>query len=310
MKIIYMGTPDFAVPCLERLVSDDDFQVVCVVTQPDKPKGRKQELTPSDVKIAALKAGLTVYQPASLKNDEACEYLKSFNADYIVVAAYGKILPKSILDLPKYACVNVHGSLLPKYRGAAPIQRSVLAGDKITGVTTMLMAEGLDTGDILLTREYSIGENETSGQVFDALAQLSPDLLIETLHKYANGEIIPKKQNDEAASYASMITKSEAVIDWNRDMAEIHNLVRGISPWPVAYTEYKGKKLKIYSTEKTDEKTSLAPGTLKADKNEMLVSCGDGLLLKITSLGLEGSKRMDAKSFLLGHPADKDFILG
>ncbi len=309
VKIIYMGTPDFAVPCLERLATEDGYEVVCVVTQPDKPQGRKQVLTPSFVKVSALKLGLNVYQPASLRTQESYDYLKSFDADYIIVAAYGKILPKSILDLPKYACINVHGSLLPKYRGAAPIQRSVLAGEKITGVTTMLMAEGLDTGDILLTQEYEIGDNETSGEVFDSLAALSPDLLIKTIEKYTNNEIVPVKQDDSLATYASMLTKEEARIDWSKSVDEIHNLVRGMSPWPVAYTMYKGKKMKIYSAEKTGEATSLIPGTIKKDKSEILIACGDGMLLRVTSLQLEGSKRMDAKSFLLGHPAQDEVIL-
>ncbi len=250
-----------------------------------------------------------MYQPASLRTQESYDYLKSFDADYIIVAAYGKILPKSILDLPKYACINVHGSLLPKYRGAAPIQRSVLAGEKITGVTTMLMAEGLDTGDILLTQEYEIGDNETSGEVFDSLAALSPDLLIKTIEKYTNNEIVPVKQDDSLATYASMLTKEEARIDWSKSVDEIHNLVRGMSPWPVAYTMYKGKKMKIYSAEKTGEATSLIPGTIKKDKSEILIACGDGMLLRVTSLQLEGSKRMDAKSFLLGHPAQDEVIL-
>ena len=180
LKIIYMGTPDFAVPCLERLVKEN-YEICCVVTQPDKPQGRKQILTPSQVKTAALNHGLNVYQPSTLKTQEAYEYLKAFEPDFIIVAAYGKILPKNILNLPKYACINVHGSLLPEYRGAAPIQRSVLNGDKVTGITTMLMGEGLDTGDMLLKLEYEIGENETSGEVFDKLAQMAPRKPLKSL---------------------------------------------------------------------------------------------------------------------------------
>lgn len=300
MKIIYMGTPDFAVPCLERLVKEN-FDVVCVVTQPDKPKGRKQELSPSDVKVKALELGLEVYQPTSLKTQEAYDYLSKFEPDYIIVAAYGKILPKNILDLPKYACINVHGSLLPRYRGAAPIQRSVLAGDKITGITTMLMGEGLDTGDMLLKSEYEIDINATAGEVFDALAASAPDLLMETIDKYTKGEIIPEKQNDADSTYAAMLSKDEAIIDWNKSALEIHNLIRGMSPWPVAYTCLDGKKMKIYSSRLTDENSSLEAGRIKEDKDSILVSCGDGKLLSITSVQLEGSKRMDAKSFLLGH---------
>lgn len=309
MKIVYMGTPDFAVPCLERLVKDG-YEVVCVVTQPDKPQGRKQTLTPSDVKVKALELGLEVYQPKSLRNDEAYEYLKSFDADFFIVAAYGKILPKNILDLPEYACINVHGSLLPAYRGAAPIQRSVLSGDKVTGITTMLMDEGLDTGDILLKSEYSIDINATSGEVFDALAQSAPDLLIQTLEKFIKGEITPEKQNESQATYAHMLSKDEAVIDWSASAGEIHNLVRGMAPWPVAYSFYGGKKIKIFTTRLTDERTTLETGKLKEDKNKILVSCGDGKLLEVLSLQLEGGKRLEAKQFLAGHPVTDETILG
>ena len=303
MKVIYMGTPDFAVPCLERLVKEK-FDVVCVVTQPDKPQGRKQILTPSDVKVKALELGLNVYQPSTLKSQEAYDYLSKFEPDYIIVAAYGKILPKNILDLPKYACINVHGSLLPRYRGAAPIQRSVLAGDEVTGITTMLMNEGLDTGDMLLKSEYKIDINATAGEVFDALAEASPDLLMETIDKFTKGEIVPEKQNDADATYAAMLSKNEAVIDWNKSALEIHNLIRGMSPWPVAYTFSDGRKLKIYSSCLTDEKTTLQAGNIKESKDSILVACGDGMILSVTSVQPEGSKRMDAKSFLLGHKID------
>ncbi len=307
MRIIYMGTPDFAVPCLERLVKDG-FDVACVVTQPDKPRGRKQEMTPSEVKVCAMAHSIEVYQPQSLKTDEAYEYLKKFEPDYIIVAAYGKILPKRILDLPKYACINVHGSLLPKYRGAAPIQRSVLAGDKVTGITTMLMGEGLDTGDMLLKSEYVIDINATSGEVFDALAESAPDLLIETIEKFTKGEIIPEKQNESEATHAAMLSKDEAVIDWNKSALEIHNLVRGMAPWPVAYTVYNGKKMKIFTTRLTDEKTTLSAGKLKEDKNRILVSCGDGKLIEVLSLQLEGGKRLEAKQFLAGHSIEGETL--
>ncbi|MBR5233406.1 MAG: methionyl-tRNA formyltransferase [Clostridia bacterium] len=309
MKIVYMGTPDFAVPCLERLVKDG-YDVACVVTQPDKPRGRKQEMTPSEVKVCALEHGIEVYQPQTLRSEEAYEYLKSFDADYFIVAAYGKILPKNILDLPKYACINVHGSLLPAYRGAAPIQRSVLAGDNVTGITTMLMGEGLDTGDMLLKSEYEIDINATSGEVFDALAESAPDLLIETIEKFTKGEIVPEKQDESKATYAHMLSKDEAVIDWNKSSAEIHNLVRGMAPWPVAYSFYGDKKIKIFTTRLTDEKTSLETGKLKEGKNSILVSCGDGKFIEVVSLQLEGGKRLDAKQFLAGHPVTSETKMG
>lgn len=309
MKIVYMGTPDFAVPCLERLVKDG-YDVACVVTQPDKPRGRKQEMTPSEVKVCALSHGIEVYQPQTLRSEEAYEYLKSFDADYFIVAAYGKILPKNILDLPKYACINVHGSLLPAYRGAAPIQRSVLAGDKVTGITTMLMGEGLDTGDMLLKSEYAIDINATSGEVFDALAESAPDLLIETIEKFTKGEIVPEKQDECKATYAHMLSKEEAVIDWNKSSEEIHNLVRGMAPWPVAYSFYGDKKIKIFTTRLTDEKSSLETGKLKEDKNSIFVSCGDGRFIEVLSLQLEGGKRLDAKQFLAGHPVTAETKMG
>ncbi len=300
MKIIYMGTPDFAVPCLKALC-ENGYDICCVVTQPDKPQGRKQILTPPEVKKTALELGLNVYQPATLKSDEVYDYLKSFKPDYIVVAAYGKLLPKRVLDLPKFACINVHGSLLPAYRGAAPIQRSVISGDKLTGVTTMLMGEGLDTGDILLKMEYEIGINETAGEVFDALAAASPSLLLETLEKYTKGEIEPVKQDESKATYAAMLTKEEALIDWSKSAEEIHNMIRGMCEWPTAYTYYEGKKMKIFTSRLTNEKTDKEAGKIKDDKKRILVSCGDSMLLDIVSVQLEGSKRTQADSFLLGH---------
>ena len=309
MKIIYMGTPDFAVPCLERLIKDG-YDVCLAVTQPDKAQGRKMILTPSPVKVTAEKNGVEVFQPVTLKSDEAYDKLKSYNPDFIVVAAYGKILPKRILDIPKYACINVHGSLLPKYRGAAPIQRAVIDGMKTSGVTTMLMGEGLDTGDMLLKYETEIGENETAGELFDRLAEASPDLLVKTLEDFALSKITPEKQDESKATYASMLSKDESLIDWNEPSDIIHNKIRGMSPWPVAFTHYDGKKLKIYQSEKTDKSTSALPGTVSADKNSIYVSCSDGKLLKILSLQAEGAKRLDAKQFSAGHRDLNGCVLG
>lgn len=309
MKIIYMGTPDFAVPCLERLIKDG-YDVCLAVTQPDKAQGRKMILTPPPVKVTAEKNGVEVFQPVTLKSGEAYDKLKSYNPDFIVVAAYGKILPKRILDIPKYACINVHGSLLPKYRGAAPIQRAVIDGMKTSGVTTMLMGEGLDTGDMLLKYETEIGENETAGELFDRLAEASPDLLVKTLEDFALSKITPEKQDESKATYASMLSKDEALIDWNEPSDIIHNKIRGMSPWPVAFTHYDGKKLKIYQSEKTDKSTSTLPGTVSADKNSIYVSCSDGKLLKILSLQAEGAKRLDAKQFSAGHRDLNGCVLG
>ena len=299
MKVIYMGTPDFAVPCLKRLVKEN-YDVVCVVTQPDKPVGRKQILTPSDVKVTAQELGLNIYQPQTLRSDESYEYLAAFRPDYIVVAAYGKILPQRILDIPKYACINVHGSLLPQYRGAAPIQRSVLNGDKVTGVTTMLMNAGLDTGDILLTRSVDIGENETSGELFDRLARLSPDLLMETLKKYTVGAIRPIPQDESQATYAAMLSKAEAEIDFAKTAAEAHNLIRGMSPWPVAFTVMDGKKLKILESLRTDINCGGSPGEMFTKGNRLYAVFSDGCL-EFVSVQPEGKKAMSGNAYAIGH---------
>ncbi len=299
MKIIYMGTPDFAVPCLKRLLKEN-YDVVCVVTQPDKPVGRKQVLTPSDVKVAATEAGLDVYQPSTLRSDEAYERLASLRPDYIVVAAYGKILPQRILDIPKYACINVHGSLLPKYRGAAPIQRCVLNGDKVTGVTTMLMNAGLDTGDILLTRTVEIGENETSGELFDRLARLSPDLLIETLKKYTVGAIRPVPQDESGATYAAMLNKAEAEIDFSKTAQQGHDLIRGMSPWPVAFTVRDGRKLKILESARTDITCGGEPGDMFTSGGRFYAIFSDGCL-ELVTVQPEGKRPMSGNAYAIGH---------
>ena len=260
MRIVYMGTPDFAVPALEKLAQSPDYTVAAVFTQPDKPKGRKMVMTPPDVKVCAEKLGIPVFQPSSMRSEEAYNSLKELNPDVIVVAAYGQILPKAVLDLPKFGCVNIHGSLLPKYRGAAPIQQSVLDGEKVTGVTTMLMDVGLDTGDILLKAETEIGENETAGELFDRLAVLGGELIIETLDKLKKGEITPQKQDESLATHTSKISKELCPIDFNKSAFEVHNKVRGLNPWPVAVTEIAGKTVKVYSSRVSD--MSGAAGTI------------------------------------------------
>ena len=295
MNIVFMGTPDFAVPTFESLCKSE-HNVLAVFTQPDKPVGRKQIMTPPDVKVCAEKYGVKVCQPQTLKDDNSYKELKELNPDVIVVVAYGKILPKNVLDIPKLGCINVHGSLLPKYRGAAPIQQAVLNGDKVTGVTTMYMGEGLDTGDILLTKETEIGENETSAELFDRLAVMGADLLIETLSKLDS--ITPQKQDDSKATYTSKITKELCPIDWNQKNTEIHNKVRGLQTWPVAVSTLNGKDVKIHSTLLCD-KGGEAGKIISTDP--LTVACGEGSLV-IKELQLSGKKRMDSKSFLLGHP--------
>ena len=297
MRIVYMGTPDFAVPALEKLAQSPDYTVAAVFTQPDKPKGRKMVMTPPDVKVCAEKLGIPVFQPSSMRSEEAYNSLKELNPDVIVVAAYGQILPKAVLDLPKFGCVNIHGSLLPKYRGAAPIQQSVLDGEKVTGVTTMLMDVGLDTGDILLKAETEIGENETAGELFDRLAVLGGELIVETLDKLAKGEITPQKQDESLATHTSKISKELCPIDFNKSAFEVHNKVRGLNPWPVAVTEIAGKTVKVYSSRVSD--MSGAAGTILSLK-PFVVACGDKSV-ELIEIQPQGKKRMTAQAFLAGH---------
>ena len=308
--VIFMGSPDFALPALQALIDATDFDVKLVVSQPDKPQGRKQVLTPPAVKQLALQCGLEVFQPASLKTDEALDKLKSLSPDFIVVAAYGKILPAAVLDLPRYGCVNLHGSLLPKYRGAAPIQWSVINGDAETGVTTMLMDVGLDTGDILECVRTPIGENETAGELFDRLAAMCPELLLHTLYGLIDGTVHPVKQDDSLSSYAPMLSKENAAIDWTRPAADIHHFVCGLNPWPVAKTTYQGKTLKIFSGLPAGSCKDLSPGTLFVRQGALFAACGCGTAYALGEIQLEGAKRMSAADFLRGHPsADGDCLV-
>ena len=297
MKLIFMGTPDFAVPCLERLI-EAGHEIAAVFSQPDKPRGRKMILTPPEVKVCALKHGLTVYQPKSLRNDEAMELIKEIAPDCIVVAAYGKILLKAMLDLPKYGCINVHGSLLPKYRGSAPIQWSVINGEKETGVTIMQMAEGVDTGDMLYQKAIPIGIDDTAESMFEKLSDLGGEMIVEALDLLEEGKLTPIKQDETLATHAPMLNKEIAVIDWNKSALEVHNLVRGLYSWPIAQTTLHGKKLKIY-------RTSIGKGSGEAgtviSASPLTIACGEGAVV-IEELQLEGKKRMDAKAFLIGHP--------
>lgn len=296
MKLIFMGTPDFAVPCLESLIGAG-HEILGVFTQPDKPVGRKQILTPPDVKVCALKHALTVYQPKTMRDGTAMEIIRSLDPDAIIVAAYGKILPKEILDYPKYGCINVHGSLLPKYRGAAPIQWSVINGDAETGVTVMQMNEGIDTGDMLMKRSIPIGIDDTAESMFDKLAALGGEVIVEALEKIERGELTPQQQDESLSSYAPMLDKSISLIDWNKSGMTVHNLVRGLYSWPIAYTILNGKKLKVLRTSPCD-RSGEAGAVLSVDP--LTVACGDGSVI-IHELQLEGKKRMDSKAFLVGH---------
>ncbi|MDE6123624.1 MAG: methionyl-tRNA formyltransferase, partial [Eubacterium sp.] len=273
MKIVFMGTPDFAVPCLKRLI-DSEHSVAGVFTQPDKKVGRKQILTPPAVKAEAVSNGVSVYQPNTLKNDEAMDVIKGLNPDLIVVVAYGKILPKNILDYPKYGCINVHASLLPKYRGAAPIQWAVLNGDEETGVTIMQMNEGLDTGDVLLVKSTAIDINETSEELFNRLSIIGADALIETISLIEADKINPVPQPQGDFGYAVMIDKSMCSIDWNKTAFEIHNQIRGLQSWPVAITKINGKNVKIHKSVLSEANGDFAGKTVN-NKNSLTVCCGD-----------------------------------
>jgi methionyl-tRNA formyltransferase len=304
MNVVFMGTPDFAVPSLVKIAKCHTVQAV--FTQPDKPVGRKMILTPPDVKVCAEKLGIKVYQPQKLKAGDSYEIIKNLNPDVIVVVAYGQILPENILNIPKYGCINVHGSLLPKYRGAAPIQWSVLNGDKVTGVTTMYMEKGLDTGDILLTQKYEIGINETSGEVFDNLANIGGDLILETLEDAQKGRLNPKKQDDSQSSYAKMLDKSLCNIDFSKSNKQVHNQVRGLSPWPVATTVINGKTFKIYETRLCDKSGKI--GEI-ISVNPLTVACGEGSVI-INTLQMQGKKKMDSNAFLQGHKLEIGTIIG
>ena len=297
MRIVFMGTPDFAVPSLQALI-DAGHDVCAVYTQPDKPQGRKQILTAPPVKTLALEHDIPVFQPNTLKNEDEQARLRELAPEVIIVVAYGKLLPKAVLDIPPHGCINVHGSLLPRWRGAAPIQWAVIAGDEMAGVTTMQMAEGLDTGDMLLTYETKVGEKETAGELFDRLAQSGAELLTQTLVKL--DEITPRPQDDAQSCYAHMLDKQMAVIDWSRSAHEIDCLIRGLNPWPIALTTLSGERLKVFAAEKAAGNGE--PGTvLEADpKKGLTVACGEGAL-GLTEIQLVGGKRMKTTDFLRGH---------
>lgn len=308
MNLVFMGTPDFAVPALEALYKSK-HKIVGVFSQPDKPVGRKQLLTPPPVKEFALQNGLSVYQPNSLKNDDSYELIKKLNPDIIIVAAYGKILPKDILDIPKYGCVNIHASLLPKYRGAAPIQWAVINGDSETGITIMKMSEGLDTGDMILVDRTEIGENETSAELFDRLAELGAVSLLKALDMLENGSAEFISQDDNISTYAAKITKALSPIDWSKSASEVHNLVRGLQTWPCASTIIDGKEFKIHKTV-LSLKTGNKPGEIVDNKGMLTVCCGDGYCVDVLEIQPQGKKKMDIKSFLAGNKLELGTIIG
>lgn len=297
MKIIFMGTPDFAAASLEALI-DSRHEIQAVVTQPDKPKGRKGELTPSPVKVVAEEKGIKVYQPLKVRDEEFVETLRAYNPDVIVVVAFGQIIPLSILKMPKFGCVNIHGSLLPKYRGAAPIQWAVLDGEKETGITTILMDEGIDTGDILLKKTIKIEADETSGSLFDKLMALGAKTILETLDELEKGNLTPTKQGESPTAYAKMLTKAMGLIDFTRSAKELDCFVRGMDPWPSAYTLLAGKTLKLWKVRAVDG-SGKAGSVIEIGKESFTIACGEGAI-EVLEVQLEGKKRMSAGDFLKG----------
>lgn len=306
MRIVFMGTPDFAAASLKKLI-DKKYDIAAVFTQPDKPRDRGMKLSYSPVKELALENNIPVYQPTKLRDGTATELIKSLDPDILVVVAYGRILPDDMLEVPKHGAINVHASLLPKYRGAAPIQWAVLNGDKITGVTTMYLASEMDTGDIIYTSETEIGEFETSGELFDRLMVMGAELLDRTLRDIEAGTAPRTPQDHSKASYVKMLDKSLSPIEWAKTPREVIKQIYGLQPWPVATAELEGKVFKIYSAEYTQNKTDKAPGSVvSAGKKGIEIACLDGETVLITELQAAGKKRMKASDYLLGHPIKVD----
>ena len=302
MRVVFMGTPDIAATCLKKILADG-FQVVGVYTQPDRPKGRGMKLVASPVKEVAVAAGIPVFQPENFREEETVQQLRDLKPDVCAVVAYGRILPQKVLDVPTLGCINIHASILPRYRGSAPYQWAVLDGLTETGVTAMYLVREMDAGDIIDVSKTPIGENETSGELLDRLAVLGADLLSKTLARFASGEAIPRTPQDASqVSFAPMLDKSMCPIDWNKTAQQIHNQVRGLHPWPVATMELQGKQFKVHETRVVDGHG--APGTvLELNKRGLVIACGQGAI-EIRSLQAEGGKRMNAPDYFRGHPLD------
>lgn len=306
-----MGTPTFAVPSLAALI-EAKYEIVAVVTQPDAPAGRGRQLKPSPVKMLAQQHGLNILQPASLKPPEIVEALRALAPDVIVVAAFGQILRQNVLDLPKHHCINVHASLLPRWRGASPVSAAIAAGDTVTGVTIMLMEAGLDSGPILAQREEPIHPDDTTGVLTERLARVGAELLIETLPKWLAGEITPKKQDESLVTLAGRLKKEDGKLDWSRSAAELERHVRAMSPWPSAFTTWQGRQLKVLRAELAvlEQKNKLPNGAVLIDHNHVHVQCGDGGMLRLIEVQLEGKRAMDADAFARGHPNLAGSVLG
>lgn len=322
MRIVYMGTPEFAAIALDALVKEHD--VVAVITQPDKPQGRNRKLVPTPVKVKAQEYGIPVYQPQKVRDEETVQTIREYHPDVIVVAAYGQILPESILNIPAYGCINIHASLLPKYRGAAPIERAILDGEQVTGVTTMYMEKGLDTGDMIDKVEVKIEAEDTGATLHDKLAKAGANLIVKTLSQIQDGTAQRTKQDDTESCYAAMLTKEMGQIDFSRPADELERLVRGLIPWPCAYTDIDGKNVKIYKAsvvkmddaykkavqEKTEVSLAFAPGEIvEVTKKYIVIACGkDALMIK--NLQPEGKKAMDTAAYLNGNPLKTGMYAG
>lgn len=308
MKVIFMGTPDFAVGTLEQLIASK-HQVTAVITQPDKPKGRGKAMQYTPVKEVAVAAGIPVYQPEKVRDAKVVETLQEIEADVIVVVAFGQIIPKEILEMKQYGCINVHASLLPKYRGAAPIQWAIIDGEKESGVTTMQMDEGLDTGDMLQKAVVPLTEKETGGSLFDKLSAVGAELLLETLAAAEAGTLKPEKQGETTTAYAKMLKKDMGQIDWHQSAKQIEQLIRGLNPWPSAYTQLDGKTLKIWAADvvETDAKGEVGQ-IVELTKDSIMIQTGDGVL-QVRELQLQGKKRMDTGSFLRGYQVEEGINL-
>ncbi|MFQ9308402.1 MAG: methionyl-tRNA formyltransferase [Paraclostridium sordellii] len=309
MKIVFMGTPEFAVPCLQKII-DEGHEVLAVVTQPDKPKGRGKKLAMPPVKELALKYNIDVYQPVKAREESFVEKLKEINPELIVVVAFGQILPKSILDIPKFGCVNVHASLLPKYRGAAPLNWVIINGEEKTGVTTMYMDVGLDTGDMILKSEIPLDDEITAGELHDKMMVQGAEVLKDTIDLISKGEAPREKQNDEETCYSPIMDKSLGNIDWSKSATDIHNLIRGVNPWPSAYTTYDKQTMKIWKTKVLDKLSEKTPGTiLSVDKNGIEVSTGDKVI-QISEIQMSGKKRMIVSEYIKGNDISTGIVLG
>ncbi|MBN2796729.1 MAG: methionyl-tRNA formyltransferase [Clostridia bacterium] len=308
MNVVFMGTPEFAVPCLDILI--EHYNVSAVFTQPDRPKGRGKQLAMSAVKERALKDNIPVYQPEKIKTPEMVKILRDLNPDVIVVVAYGQLLSQEILDIPPSGCINVHASLLPKYRGAAPINWAIVNGETESGVTTMYMAKGLDTGDMIMKSKVDIPLQMTGGELHDALSEKGKFLILRTLKAIERNEVEREPQDDALSSYAPLLDKEVSIINWEKSCLEVHNLVRGFNPWPIATTTFENEKMKIYRTEPTEIKAKGRPGqVVSVSKEGIFVNCAD-FQLKIIEIQMPNKKRMTVEAFILGHDLKKGIVLG